>query len=54
MALYHQAERLLIEEAVVLPLAYMQVHLLQKPWVKNYPISRQKRPYWKDFIIEPH
>jgi oligopeptide transport system substrate-binding protein len=54
MALYQQAERLLIEEAVVLPLAYMQAHLLLKPWVKNYPISSQKRPYWKDLITEPH
>jgi ABC-type oligopeptide transport system substrate-binding subunit len=37
--LYRQADRILIEEAVIVPLMYGQRHLLVKPWVRKYPIS---------------
>ena len=33
MDLYEQADKLLIEKAVVIPLTYEQLHLLVKPWV---------------------
>jgi oligopeptide transport system substrate-binding protein len=54
MRLYGQAERILIEEAAILPLYYLRSHLLVKPWVKKYPTSAIKWWFWKDVIIEPH
>jgi oligopeptide transport system substrate-binding protein len=50
--LYQKADRMLIDEAIVLPLAYHMTHLLVKPWVKNYP--PMERWFLKDVIIEPH
>jgi ABC-type oligopeptide transport system substrate-binding subunit/class 3 adenylate cyclase len=51
--LYQQADKILIEEAVVIPIIYAQDHYLVKPWAK-LPL----RPYegwdFKDVIIEPH
>lgn len=54
MALYQQADRRLIEEAVILPLTYWRRHLLLKPWVKRFPTSPLSFWYWQDVIIEPH
>jgi len=39
MSLYQQAERILIEEAAVLPPFYDQAHFLLKPWVKNWGMT---------------
>jgi oligopeptide transport system substrate-binding protein len=52
--LYKQADRMLIEEAVVMPLFYGRFHALVKPWVKSFPLSPIKYWFWKDVIIEPH
>ncbi|MGC9333142.1 MAG: ABC transporter substrate-binding protein, partial [Anaerolineae bacterium] len=54
MALYGQADRLLIEEAVLLPGTYAREHLLVKPWVSRYPTSGIGRHFWKDVVIEVH
>ncbi len=54
LQMYRRADRLLIEEAVVLPLTYGQIHLLVKPWVKRLPISPLLLWYWKDAVIEAH
>ncbi|RME42553.1 MAG: hypothetical protein D6791_17465 [Chloroflexi bacterium] len=54
MKLYRQADRILVEEAVFLPLAYVRSHLLLKPWVKKYPLLPMKSWFWKDVVIEPH
>lgn len=51
---YQAADRLLMQEAGIMPLTYGQWHLLIKPWVKRYPISPLSHNYWKDVIIEPH
>jgi ABC-type transport system substrate-binding protein len=48
--LYKRADRILIEEAIVLPLVYGRIHRLVKPWVKN----RFFRRYWDDVVVEPH
>jgi len=48
------ADRLLIDEAGLIPLAYGYYHILLKPWVKRLPVSPLKTTYWKDVIIEPH
>jgi ABC-type oligopeptide transport system substrate-binding subunit/DNA-binding SARP family transcriptional activator len=54
MKLYAQADRLLVEEAVVLPGTYGRNHLLVKPWVSRYPTSAMATLSWKDVVIEPH
>jgi len=54
MRLYGEADRILIEEAVILPLAYGRKHLLVQRWVTKYPISTLRGVFWKDVIIEPH
>jgi oligopeptide transport system substrate-binding protein len=55
MSLYRRADRILIEEAPCLPLAYLQSHMLVKPWVKGPTLSASGYwSWWKDAIIEPH
>jgi len=54
MRMYQQADRILIEEAPILPLAYGRFHMLVKPWVRRYLTSPLRWWYWKDVIIEPH
>jgi ABC-type oligopeptide transport system substrate-binding subunit/DNA-binding SARP family transcriptional activator len=55
MQLYRQAERILVEEAAIIPLYYGRQHLLVKPWVSKFlPTSAAGRPRWKDVVIEPH
>jgi oligopeptide transport system substrate-binding protein len=54
MRLYQEVDRILIEDAVVLPLLYHRSHILVKPWVKTYPTSAIDQWFWKDVIIEPH
>jgi ABC-type oligopeptide transport system substrate-binding subunit/serine/threonine protein kinase/class 3 adenylate cyclase len=51
---YAAADRLLVQEAPILPVTYGRHHYLLKPWVKRYPISPLKASYWKDVIIEAH
>jgi oligopeptide transport system substrate-binding protein len=51
---YRQMDRMLVEEAVVIPIAYGQNHLLVKPWVTVYPTSPLTSWLWKDVVIEPH
>jgi ABC-type oligopeptide transport system substrate-binding subunit len=50
--LYQAADKILIEEAVIMPLLYRRVHWLVKPWVK-IPGGWDGKS-WKDVIIEPH
>jgi ABC-type oligopeptide transport system substrate-binding subunit/DNA-binding SARP family transcriptional activator len=54
MTLYQQADRILVEEAPVLPLCYARIHMLVKPWVRRYRTSPLRWWYWKDVILEPH
>jgi oligopeptide transport system substrate-binding protein len=54
MKLYGQADRILVEEAVIIPLVYGRTHLLVKPWVSKLPTSPISIWFWKDVIIEPH
>jgi ABC-type oligopeptide transport system substrate-binding subunit len=54
MKAYQRADRLLIAEAPIIPLAYGSWHLLVKPWVRQFPMSSIKLWFWKDVIIEPH
>jgi ABC-type transport system substrate-binding protein len=54
MGLYGQADRVLVEEAAILPLTYDRLHLLVKPWVTKFPMAPRWLWFWKDVIIEPH
>ena len=51
--LYQAADKILIEEAVIMPLTYSRAHWLVKPWVK-IPAGWLGPWSWKDIIIEPH
>ncbi len=51
--LYQAADKILIGDAVIMPMAYGKYHLLCKPWVKP-PAGFAGTWYFKDFIIEPH
>jgi len=52
---YKQADKILVEEAAIMPLNYVRLHLLIKPWVKKHPTSATTMWwFWKDVIIEPH
>jgi ABC-type transport system substrate-binding protein len=51
---YQLADKILIEDAIILPLVYGMTHFLMKPWVKKYPLSPKNDLFWKDVVIEPH
>jgi oligopeptide transport system substrate-binding protein len=54
MALYRQAEEILIAEMPILPLAYEREHLLIKPWIRHYPMTASRVIFWKDVILDAH
>jgi oligopeptide transport system substrate-binding protein len=55
LSLYQEADRLLMDEAVLVPLLYSRHHILLKPWIRHFTIPAIKNPgFWKDFVIEPH
>jgi oligopeptide transport system substrate-binding protein len=51
--LYKEADKILIEDAAVIPIVYWQQHFLVKPWTK-IPLRRLEEWSFKEFIIEPH
>ena len=51
---YQAADRLLMQEAAIMPLTHGQWHLLITSWVKRHPLSALKDTYWKDVIMEAH
>ena len=53
ISLYQEADKILIEEAVVIPMIYWHGHYLVNPWVKN-PLARFAESYFKNYILEPH
>ena len=50
--MYRQADRLLTEDAVLMPLTYMRNHMLVKPWVKNFRPGMRPFFHLKDVILE--
>jgi ABC-type oligopeptide transport system substrate-binding subunit/class 3 adenylate cyclase len=50
---YREADKILIEDAVVIPYLYEWSHFLCKPWVK-LPEGRPDVLRFKDVILEPH
>jgi ABC-type oligopeptide transport system substrate-binding subunit len=47
LRLYRQADRILMEEAAVVPIMYERYPLLVKPWVRRFQD-------WRHTIIDPH
>ena len=54
MALYGQAERILVQEAAIVPLFYGRRHRLTQPWISEPPPLAIGGPRWKDLMIQPH
>jgi ABC-type transport system substrate-binding protein len=54
MKLYRQADRILVEEAPIMPLTHLRSPLLVKPWVRKLSVSPTGHYSYKDVIIEPH
>jgi hypothetical protein len=54
MALYRQAEEILVEEAPIIPFGFGRFSMLVKLWMWRYPSSPVKWWFWKDVVIEPH
>jgi ABC-type oligopeptide transport system substrate-binding subunit/transcriptional regulator with XRE-family HTH domain len=53
MRLYQQAERLLMQEAALMPLCHATWNLLLKPWVKQFPTTIVKHPgFWHQVVID--
>lgn len=53
LALYQAADKLLIEQAGIMPLGYSKEHLLTKPWV-TLPVDGEGAWRFKDVVISPH
>jgi ABC-type oligopeptide transport system substrate-binding subunit len=54
LGLFQQIDRIVVEEAWLVPLWYGRRHLLLKPWVVRLPTSPIMGCFWNDVIIEPH
>jgi len=54
MELYRNADRILMQDAVVLPLFYGQLCELTHPWVHELAGSSIYSPHWKDTTLMPH
>jgi len=54
MRMYRQADKILIDEAAIIPIGYSNMPVLIKPWLKLRQPSLGVLNRWKDLIIEPH
>jgi oligopeptide transport system substrate-binding protein len=54
LRLCQRADRILVEQAPVVPISHLRFSLLVKPWVSRYPASPLRQWFWKDVVIEPH
>lgn len=51
IAFFSLADRLLMEQAVVVPLTYLRNHFLISPRIKHFPVSPLRWWYWSDVVI---
>ena len=55
LGIYQQADRILTENVVIVPVQNIINIFLVKPWVKRYPIFHNYTyGSWKDVVIEAH
>jgi ABC-type oligopeptide transport system substrate-binding subunit/class 3 adenylate cyclase len=52
--LYEEAERILAEEAPIMPIFHRSTRLLVKSWVTRFPTTGLREWFFKDVIIKPH
>lgn len=53
MTLYQRAEHILAEDAPVIPLFHIPLHLVRKPWVTRFPTAAVKHPgFWHEVVID--
>ena len=52
--LYEEAERILAEEAPIMPIFHRSVRLLVTPWVTRFPTTGLREWFLKDVVIMPH
>lgn len=53
LALYRQAEMIILEEVPVSPLLYASIDFFLKPWVKKFSFSPLGHIPWSDIILDP-
>jgi ABC-type oligopeptide transport system substrate-binding subunit len=49
LALYREADKILMEEALIIPLIYSLMHFFISPRVRKFPLTKR----WKDIIVDP-
>jgi oligopeptide transport system substrate-binding protein len=54
MKLYGEAEKILVNEAPIMPILYWSTRMLVKPWVTRFPTTGLREWFFKDVIIKPH
>jgi len=52
--LYARADRMLCEQAMILPVFYYLCRAYMKPWIRREPKWFARGGCWKDVIIDPH
>ena len=53
IALFSMADRLIIEQAAVVPLTYLRNHFLLSPRIKRFPVSPLRWWYWSEVVVNP-
>lgn len=54
LAKYQQAERVLAQEYIIVPLVYLPDRFMIKPWVLRYPtVPFFYNGFWQDVVIDP-
>ena len=48
LALYRQADKILMEEALLVPLRYILDHFIVSPRILKFPLTLR----WRDFIVD--
>lgn len=54
LELYRKADRMLMDEAIILPLFYGHIYGLRQPWLRKPSGVSIYNPQWKDIILLPH
>ncbi|MCP4538990.1 MAG: peptide ABC transporter substrate-binding protein [Chloroflexi bacterium] len=54
LKLYREVERILAEEAPIMPIFHRSGRLLAKPWVTRFPTTGLREWFFKDVITKPH
>lgn len=54
MRLYCEAEKILAEQAPIMPIFHWSTRMLVKPWVTRFPTTGLREWFFKDVIMAPH